>query len=258
MRILAETGTSIAAYPKAITFIHTHGLWWYVIIPAIINLFIFLGLGTVIWEYSGVISAWLIDLTGVDNIAGRFGDILEWLVAALIKVISFLVYFKIYRYTILLLSAPALALIAEKTQEILTGNSHPFQFGQLMHDIFRGLGITLKNLFFELLLTIPLYVLAFIPIITPVAGILIFCIESYFVGFSMIDYRNEFRRLSAAQSQQLIRHHKGLAIGNGLVFNLILLIPVVGVLFAPSLAAVAGGLAASQVIDSREEVQVQR
>jgi CysZ protein len=258
MRFFKEAGSGTGAYVKALSFISTHRLWWYVIIPAIINLLIFLGIGTLIWEFSGRLSTWLIDITGVDSLSGTLGTVLEWLVAILVKLITFLLYFKLYRYTILLLSAPALALIAEKTQEILTGRSHPFRFRQLIHDILRGLGITLKNLLLELLLTIPLYLLAFIPLITPVAGVLILCIESYFVGFSMLDYRNEFRRLSAAQSQTLIRHHKGLAIGNGLVFNLLLAIPFAGVLIAPPLAAVAAALAANQVIDAGEEMQVSK
>jgi CysZ protein len=257
MRFLQETGTGIGSYPKAITFISTHRLWWYVIIPAIVNLLIFFVLGTLLWELSGVISRWLLDVTGVNTLTGTLGKVMGWLVAILVKLISFLLYFKFYRYTILLLSAPALALIAEKTQEILTGHVHPFQLKQLIHDIFRGLAITLKNLFLELILTIPLYLLAFIPLITPIAGLLVLCIESYFVGFSMIDYRNEFRRLSASQSRALIRHHKGLAIGNGLIFNLLLAIPMLSVLLAPSLAVVAAGLATNQVIDTTEEIQIQ-
>ncbi|QHT66503.1 hypothetical protein GXP67_07450 [Rhodocytophaga rosea] len=256
MRFFKEAATGMGSYPKAVSFISTHRLWWYVIIPAIINLLIFFALGTLLWEFSGMISRWLIDITGVDTLTGTLGTILEWLMAILVKLISFLLYFKFYRYTILLLSAPALALIAEKTQEILTGQSHPFQVKQLIHDIFRGLAITLKNLFLELLLTIPLYLLAFIPLITPFAGLLVLCIESYFVGFSMIDYRNEFRRLSASQSRALIRHHRGLAIGNGLAFNLLLIIPFAGVLLAPPLAVVAAGLAANQLIDAAEEIQV--
>jgi CysZ protein len=256
MHFFKEAATGMGNYPKAISFINNHRLWWYVIVPAIINLLIFFALGTLLWEFSGMLSGWLIDSTGVKGITGTLGNILEWLVAILVKLITFLIYFKFYRYTILLLSAPALALIAEKTQEILTGHSHPFQWKQLIHDIFRGLSITLKNLLLELMLTIPLYLLAFIPIITPIAGLLVLCIESYFVGFSMLDYRNEFRRLSAAQSQVLIRQHKGLAIGNGLIFNLLLVIPFAGVLLAPSLAVVAAGLAAHQVMDTQEEIQV--
>jgi CysZ protein len=119
----------------------------------------------------------------------------------------------------------------------------------------RGLGITLKNLIKELAFTLPLYLLALIPLITPFSTLAILLIESYFVGFSMIDYRNEFRRLSAGESNRIIKQHRGLAIGNGLAFNLLLLIPVLGVLLAPPLGAVAAGIAANQVLDKEPNLR---
>jgi CysZ protein len=71
----------------------------------------------------------------------------------------------------------------------------------------------------------------------------------------MIDYRNEFRRLSAGESNRIIKQHRGLAIGNGLAFNLLLLIPVLGVLLAPPLGAVAAGIAANQVLDKEPNLR---
>jgi CysZ protein len=253
--MLKEIRLGFSTYYQALTFIESNGLWKYIVIPAIINLLLFVGASVFVWQSTDFLSSWLIDITGVDSISGTTGNVLEWILAALVKIISFFMYFKLYRYTILLLSAPALALLAEKTQEILTGISHPFRAGQLLKDIMRGLGITLKNLIKELAFTIPLYLLALIPIITPFASLLILLIESYFVGFSMIDYRNEYRRLSARESNRIIKQHRGLAIGNGLAFNLLLLVPILGVLFAPPLGAVAAGLAANQVLDKEPNLR---
>jgi len=247
--MLKEIGLSFSTYFQALAFIQNNRLWSYIIIPAIINLLLFIGASILVWQYTGLLSGWLVNLTSIDSMSGDAGSILAWIIGAIVKVLSFFIYIKLYRYAILLLSAPALALLAEKTQELLTGVSYPFNFAQLLKDVFRGLGITLKNLIKELAFTIPLYLLALIPIITPFATVLILLIESYFVGFSMIDYRNEFRRLSARESSHIIKKHRGLAIGNGLAFNLLLLIPVMGVLLAPPLGAVAAGLAANQVLD---------
>jgi CysZ protein len=250
-----EIGTGFSTYFQAFGFIQTHGLWKYIIVPALINLLLFIGASVLVWNYTGLLSNWLIDLTGVDTVAGTTGSVLEWVVTALIKLISFFIYFKLYRYAVLFLSAPALALIAEKTQEILTGISHPLQAGQLLKDVVRGLGITLKNLIKELAFTLPLYLLSLVPLLTPFTTLAILLIESYFVGFSMIDYRNEFRRLSARESNYIIKKHRGLAIGNGLAFNLLLLIPLLGVLLAPPLGAVAAGIAANQVLDKEPNLR---
>ncbi len=244
-----ELSLGFSTYLQAFKFIQTNRLWKFVFIPACISLLLFISAGLLVWESTSLLSSWLIGSTGIDTISGDAGSILGWIVGALVKILGFFLYFKLYRYTLLLLSAPALALIAERTQEILTGVSHPFNAGRLLHDILRGIGITIRNLILELACTIPLYLLAFIPIITPFVAIAILLIESYFVGFSMLDYRNEFRRLSARESIRIIRAHRGLAIGNGLAFNLLLLIPVLGVLFAPPLGAVAAGIAANQVLD---------
>lgn len=249
MRPLKELVIGWMAYFKALNFISRNRLWAYIFIPAFINLLLFLGLGVVLWQFARFLSEWLISLIGIGTMPGGASGILEWVIRILISIITFLLYLKLYRYAILLLSAPALALIAEKTQEILTGTVHPFSAKQLLHDVVRGIGLTLINLLTELLITIPLYILAFIPLLTPFVTLLIILIESYFVGFSMIDYRNEYKRMSAKSSRQLINRHKGLAIGNGLLFNLLLAIPFVGVLIAPTLAVIAAGLAARQVID---------
>ena len=55
----------------------------------------------------------------------------------------------------------------------------------------------------------------------------------------MLDYSSERNKLSAAQSIEFIGRHKGLAIGNGLVFYLMHLVPVLGWLLAPSYAVIA-------------------
>ncbi len=116
--MLKETGLGFSSYFQALRFVQANRLWKYVIIPALMNLLLFIGASVLVWKYTGFLSSWIIDLTGIDTVAGDSGNVLEWIVAALIKIISFFIYFKLYRYTILFLSAPALALLAEKTQEI--------------------------------------------------------------------------------------------------------------------------------------------
>jgi CysZ protein len=58
----------------------------------------------------------------------------------------------------------------------------------------------------------------------------------------MLDYTNERKHLSASESIDLINRHKGLAIGNGIVFYLIHILPVIGWVFAPGYAVVAATL----------------
>ena len=58
----------------------------------------------------------------------------------------------------------------------------------------------------------------------------------------MVDYSCERRKLSPAESIRFISEHKGLAIGNGLLFYLMHAIPFVGWVLAPSYAVIAATL----------------
>jgi CysZ protein len=55
----------------------------------------------------------------------------------------------------------------------------------------------------------------------------------------MLDYSCERHKLSPSQSIEYISKHKGLAIGNGMVFFLLHLVPFAGWLLAPAYAVVA-------------------
>ena len=72
--------------------------------------------------------------------------------------------------------------------------------------------------------------------VVPVTTLLVEC---YYYGFSMLDYSCERHRLSPSESISFIGKHKGLAIGNGMVFYLMHVVPFVGWVLAPAYAVVA-------------------
>ena len=55
----------------------------------------------------------------------------------------------------------------------------------------------------------------------------------------MLDYSCERHKLSATASVEFIGKHRGLAIGNGIVFYLMHLLPFLGWVLAPAYAVVA-------------------
>jgi hypothetical protein len=67
-------------------------------------------------------------------------------------------------------------------------------------------------------------------------------VECFYYGSSMLDYSLERHKLTHAQSVRYIGLHKGLAIGNGLVFFLMHLILIVGWVLAPAYAVIAATL----------------
>jgi CysZ protein len=62
-------------------------------------------------------------------------------------------------------------------------------------------------------------------------------------GFSMLDYSMERHQKTMCQSTYYIGTHKGIDIGNGLVFYLMHFLPFIGWVLAPAYAVVAATLA---------------
>ena len=112
-------------------------------------------------------------------------------------------------------------------------------FKQLMKDMIRGIKLALRNMLWQTVYTVSILILSFIPIIGWVTPLLALLVECYYLGFSMLDYSCERNKLSTSQSITFIGRHKGLAIGNGMVFYLMHFIPILGWLLAPSYAVIA-------------------
>ena len=84
----------------------------------------------------------------------------------------------------------------------------------------------MRNLGKEFLVTIPILLLKFIPVVNIFSTILLFLVQAYYAGFGNMDYTLE-RHLKYRESINFVGKHKGIAIGNGIVFILFLLIPVI-------------------------------
>lgn len=146
--------------------------------------------------------------------------------------------------------SPILALLSEKTEQLITGNKYPFSLKQLIKDILRGISIVLRNTVIELFYLISFFFIGFIPVIGLFTPLVMFVISMYFYGFSMIDYNSERYRLSVTQSVQFVRKNKGFAIANGMIFYALLLIPVLGLLIAPTYAVVAASIGFDRIRNS--------
>ncbi len=153
-----------------------------------------------------------------------------------------LFYFSLFKYLWLIIGSPVFAYLSEKTEAIIEEKDYPFSFTQLLKDMIRGIGIALRNTLWQTVYTVSILLLSIIPIIgwiTPVFAILIEC---YYYGFSMVDYSCERNKLTVAESINFISARKGLAIGNGLIFYLMHLVPIIGWVFAPAYAVIAATL----------------
>ena len=243
MDFLQQIKLSFLFYWRAFRFIDTHNLWKLFVMPAIINLIIAALIIIFAIKTSNIVVEYVLinfQPTSSDTAVHSF---IEGLILILIRTFVFFLYLKIYRCFVLILLAPLFAIISSKVQTIASGQNGANCTSKYIFNCTRGIKIAIRNFFIEIILSTLIIVITFlIGWILPLAPVAILVLESYFMGYSMADYRNEHFSISSRESRKMINNYSGLVIGNGLVFNFFLLIPLLGVLFAPAFALIASGL----------------
>jgi CysZ protein len=244
--MLKEIIISIQSFFDAHKFIVKNKLWKWIIVPGIVYCLLF-SIGI---YFFGVTSYQLVQLillkTGIkawlESMQNGWLNLLVIVGQGIIISVLFLFYFSLFKFLFLIIGSPVFAYLSEKTESILEGKDYPFNFKQLIKDILRGIRIALRNIVWQTVYIIPILILSFIPLIGWIAPLVALMVECYYFGFSMLDYSSERNKLSASQSIEFIGRHKGLAIGNGLIFYIMHLVPFIGWIFAPSYAVIAATL----------------
>ena len=157
----------------------------------------------------------------------------------MVRLILIFFYFSLFKYLFLILGSPLFAYLSEKTEAIMEGKDFPFSFQQMLNDVYRGVRLALRNTLWQSVFTISILIVSFFPVVGWITPLVMLFIECYYYGFSMLDYSCERRKLSASESIEFISKHKGLAIGNGMIFYLMHIVPIIGWIFAPAYAVVA-------------------
>ena len=154
--------------------------------------------------------------------------------------------FSLFKYLWLIIGSPVFAYLSEKTESIIEGKEYPFSWKQLGKDVIRGVKLAFRNILWQSVYTFSILLLSFIPVVGWATPILALFVECYYFGFSMLDYSCERRKLTSLQSIEFIGKHKGLAIGNGLVFYAMHAFILVGWVLAPAYAVVAATISLYQ------------
>jgi CysZ protein len=243
-----DLADGIFSYGKAWRIIAENKLWYYVMMPGLISIILGGCIGYSAFLVHNDVSVYLTELYPVSwyghGLVERFAHIMSWFA---LGVAGFLTY----RNILMGLLAPFMSPLAARVQAIQTGQpvyDPPFLSWTNMRLILRGLFLSLRNLIKELWYTMWLFLLGFIPIIGLIAPFLIFFVQSFYAGFSNLDYTLE-KYYNVKNSKSFAKRHQGLAIGNGMVFLLMLTVPILGLFFAPALSATAATLEAVKRIE---------
>ncbi|MCE3279893.1 MAG: hypothetical protein K0S44_2084 [Bacteroidetes bacterium] len=241
---------AIKAYPTALKLISKHNLWLYFLWPVILCILLIIGGTAVISQFSDYLQSVIVSWFGLPE---KNSGVFSFFLNISLKILFFFLYAIILKYIVLILLSPVLALLSERTDEIITGRKYNFNLIQLIKDAFRGSLLAIRNMFMQLGLVLICFVLMTIPLAGWLAPFFLVVINYYFYGFGMIDYTNERYKLSVSESISFIRKNKGLAIGNGFIFALIFAIPLAGMLIAPIISVIAATIVAVENHSAEKE-----
>lgn len=245
--MLKEIVIAIQSWREAHRFIIKNKLWKWIIFPGIIytilfviSMYFFGKSATAVIEYltdSVHLSDW------IQKFQNSFLGFLFTFTGIILWLILMFFYFSFFKHFWLIIGSPLFAYLSEKTEAIIEGRDHTFNWDELKKDTARGVRLAIRNCLMQTGYLIALILLSLVPVVGWITPIIALFMECYYYGFSMLDYsfaRNNFTR---QQSIHFIGRHKGLAIGNGIFFYMMHVV----VIFAPAYAIIAATLSVHKV-----------
>jgi CysZ protein len=226
--------TGIKGYAGTFRLINQLRLWKYFGVPILISVISATLIGLLSWVLSDSIGGLISKIWFWEWGAETFRKISNFLGALTILALGLITY----KHLILALSAPFMSPVSEKIEAHLLGEVQQHRNTTIATQLWRGVRINVRNLLLELMFTIPLLILSFIPGAAIFTVILIFLIQAYYAGFGNMDYTLE-RHFKYDESVKFVRNNSGIAIGNGIVFMAMLFIPVIGIILVLPLSVTA-------------------
>jgi CysZ protein len=241
----------LQVYTGAYGLISKLKLWKYFIIPVIISVVVFAMIFVSAYGLSDNLGEWMAGVWIWETGKATFTAISTFIGGIVIFAIGLI----LYKHIIMALSSPFMSPVSEKIEAYFTGKTAKnYVSTNFSKQLVRGIRIGLRNLSKELLYTLPILILKLIPVVNIFSTVLLFLVQAYYAGFANMDYTLE-RHFKYKESVAFIRQHRGLAIGNGIGFLLLLLIPVIGVILVLPLSVTSASVIAVDLLfDDDEEI----
>jgi CysZ protein len=244
--------SGIRGYLGAFSLISKLKLWQYFIIPIVISILTATFIGFTAYGLSDNLGVFLAEIWIWDWGKETVTIITSFIGAIFVLVIGLI----LYKHVILALSAPFMSTVSEKIEIHINGSlKHNHRKTTFQEQLWRGIRINIRNLGKEILITIPILLLKFIPIVNIFSTILLVLVQAYYAGFGNMDYTLE-RHLNYNKSINFIAKNKGVSIGNGIVFMLCLLIPVLGIIIVLPLSVTAASVKTVALLNQEDERSV--
>lgn len=228
------------SYGQVFRTLDSYRLWSILILPSILSLVIAILIGFLAWITSDDILYYLTGKYPSVNLGELKSNVFELITSIAVRGITLFLYLKIYRYLILIILSPVFVNISKVLQKKVRGEDQRMNIWSYCFCSIRGIQFALRNFVLDLLITLALLIVSIIIIwIFPLIPLIIMIAESYLFAMVLIDYRLEMDGKNMRNTITFCRTYPVMVIGIGLIFNLILLVPLLGVIFGPVLAMLA-------------------
>lgn len=243
--MLKEIIIAFQSYVKAHHFITKHKLWKWILIPGILYTVLFCVGMYFFWTSAATAVADLGRLVHLDRfLQHRQSATLSFFFVMggmMVHLTLVFFYFSLFKYIFLIIGSPLFAYLSQQTEALINGAADDFNFDRvlMMQDMRRGIRVALRNVTWQTVYTVCILILSFIPLIGWITPVISTFVECYYYGFSMLDYSCQRHKLSQTAAHAYISQHKGLAIGNGIIFYGMHFVPILGWVLAPAYAVIA-------------------
>lgn len=255
MTTLNQIKIGLKGYYKAFNLIFTRGYLKYMLFPLLLNIVIF-WLGTdFVFNLADKAQIYLSDWINIQEGdfwgAGFLSGALSGFVKTLIYLAFLILFVYAGGYIIVIILSPLFAIISEKVEKEVTTQEidYPFELKQFLKDIARGITIALRNVTIETFIMILVFIISFIPVLGWFGSFIMFFVSAYFFGFSYMDYTNERQKRNLKESVQFIRKYRWVAITNGGLFSISLVIPYCGIALSAFVAVISVIAATVSVVE---------
>lgn len=237
LKFLSTLGLSLGAYGQALPYLFKPGYRRYLVLPIVVYLGLLVG---VIWLMYNNLNRWLSIVLSWFGYSFDELSTYSMLILIILQIVMFFFMSSLFKYATLIVLSPFLAFLSEKVEVEATGQEQPFLLEQMIKDLFRAVRLNLTNFLKEMGITFVLALLAFIPMVGILSPILIFVVQSYYLGYGLLDYNPERWRMDFPTTEKWMKERRGMVLGVGLGFHLLFLVPFLGWIFAPAWSVVAG------------------
>jgi len=248
MKVLTDAAAGLAAYRRVPGVLIRHGLWPYQMLPAFISLLMSVGLFIAFYLAADAFAGWLDGLVKIQ---------VAWLDQALtvtMAVLTFLAllagFIFVHKHLVLIVLSPFLGKIAEETVKAVKGAEYAESKLTFSQSLVRSTKVNLHYIIRELFANLLFLAFGIVPVLgSAVSAVGMFVTQSKFLGYGLMDFPLEHRGLSMKESDAFVKARTPLSIGLGAGYLLLMLIPLIGWMFAPTFGTVAGTLKALEELE---------